>query len=119
VRRLLPVLLAGLALVACGDEGFAEDEDRVPAVALGEITDAREAVRALCVEGAPEPRALERSIAGLIDVVGQYPDRVAQGGEATRTRPVPEIARRLADDLERCGRPQLARQVRDAVVAAG
>jgi len=118
VRLLVLPLLAALVLAACGDEGFAEDEDRLPAAALGKVTDALEDVRALCVQGPPEPRAIEQSFARLIDVVDQYPDRIAQGGEARRTRPVLDIALTAADNLERCGRPGLAQRVRESVEAA-
>jgi len=109
----LAILLAAAALTGCSQE-----EERVPAVAEAEVTQARDRIRMLCREGAPRPDNLDRAVAGLIHVLRQYPERVVQGGEADRTRTLPEVGFRAAADLPRCGRPRLAARVRDAARAA-
>ena len=116
VRGLLVLvfLVAALGVGACGEDS----EQRVPALALGKVSDARESIQALCDAGRPRPDELRPAVAKLLEVVRQYPDRTVQGNDARTARPVPEVALRLADRLENCGADELAQEVRAAVAVA-
>lgn len=113
VRRfpVLVVLLAALGMGACGEDS----EQRVPAAAQAQVTEARDRIRALCEAGPPRPDALRPAVADLLAVLRQYPERTVQGGEAARARPVPEVTLRAADHLADCGADELAQEVRAAV----
>lgn len=113
VRSLLVLiaLLAALGMGACDEDS----EQRVPAAAQGKVTEARDRIRALCEAGRPRPDELRPAVAALLEVLRRYPDRTVQGGEADRSRPVPEVTLLAADRLEDCGADELAHEVRAAV----
>lgn len=111
MRRLAVLALCAFALGACG-----EDEELVPAAAQGKVINGLEAVRAVCT-AEPGPRNFDAQLAGLVHVLRQYPDRLVQDGEQDRARPTSEVARRAAENLQRCGRPEAAAHVRGVLQA--
>ncbi len=112
-RRALGVALACLTLAGCGD---GTDEPTGPPLTAdqnGEITSIAEAVREFCFRGGADA-TIKRELESLLALYRQRPRSVyrSEDGERSSMR---EVMTATAEQLEACGAPAQARQVRRAL----